>query len=124
MRKFWLSAIAVAIVAVGPALAGQSNARELYQRALHEETALGNLPGAMELYEKVVAAATSDTDLLLSAELRLAGVYARVGRAEEARNLLGKIVEEYEGETAYRELVEVAREALAGLGGCRGSGAR
>jgi len=109
-----VAGVLVAIAASGSLVAQQTSARELFQQALHEEVALGNAQGAIALYERVLASA--DADLKLTAELRLAGLYAKVGRVAEARDRLESIVTSYADEPSSREIVEAARGALTRLG--------
>ena len=103
-----------AIAASGSLTAQQTSADELFQEALHEEVALGNFQSAIELYEKVLG--SGDVELSLKAELRLAGLYTRVGWKAEARKQFENIVDLYADEPTYREIIEAAREALAELG--------
>ena len=110
-------AVAVALVAIaasGSLAAQQMSARELFQQALHEEVALGNVQGAIGLYEQVLA--NGDADLHLKADLRLASLYAKVGRVAEARDRLERLVGADADDLSSRAIVEAARGALARLG--------
>ena len=90
--------------------------QELLGQAIHQETAMGDLPAAIALYERVVAHGSVDPATRQRAELRLAGLLEKTGDAAGARKLLEGIIAAGEDGRAYGEITDAAREALAALG--------
>ncbi len=93
--------------------AQQSNtARQLLQRAVHLEDAMGDPEAAIAAYESVIAAADADASLSAVAEFRLAMLLASIGRTEEARAHHLNITELYADNDALSTLVDLSRSAL------------
>lgn len=74
---------------------GQSDpaARTLYQQALHEEDATGNLKAAIALYQRVLAA-KADRTLAAQALIRMGGCYQKLGD-DESRKIFERVLHEY-----------------------------
>jgi len=123
LRKTVTRCMATAVLIftlTAPAVGTQQTAtspQELLGRAMHQETAMGDLTAAIALYERVVAHGSVDTATRLQAELRLAGLLARTGDSAAARELLEGIVDAGSSDAAHVEIATAARQALAGLGG-------
>ena len=107
-------AIAIAVVtAVATTAAlqtttdGRTSAKELFQRAVHEEDAAGNLKEAIALYQRVLAS-KPDRELAARAQLRMAVCYEKLGRPE-ARQALEVVARD------YADQKEVAAQARARL---------
>jgi Tol biopolymer transport system component len=83
-------------------------AKALYQQALHEEEATGNLKAAIALYERAVSA-KPDRALAAQALLRMADCHQRLGDAE-SRKIYEQVV------TQYADQKESAAAARARLG--------
>jgi len=88
---------------------GQSNpsAAALYQQALHEEDASGNLQAAIALYQRVLAA-KPDRTLAAQALIRMGGCYQKLGH-NESRKIFERVVHEYPDQ---KDAVSVARAHL------------
>ncbi len=97
------------------------NARQLLQRAVHLEEAMGDPEAAIETYERVISAPDADAPLAAVAEFRLAVLLSRIGRGPEARTHHRRITESYARDPRLEEIVRMAREALGEPSG-RGSG--
>jgi len=87
-------------------------ARQLLQRAVHLEEAVGDPEAAITTYELVLAAPDADAPLTALAELRLARLLAAMGRLDEARQHHVRITEQYADDPGLEEIVQLARDAL------------
>ncbi len=88
-------------------------ARQLLQRAVHLEEAMGDPEAAITTYEMVLAATDTDASVTAVAEFRLARLLSAIGRVEEAREHHLRITQQFADDPALREIVEFARSALA-----------
>jgi Tol biopolymer transport system component len=88
----------------------ESNAKLLYQQALHEKDARGNLKAAIALYERVLAA-KPDRALAATALLQMADCYERLGMAE-TRKTYERVVREFSDQS---EEAAVAKARMAAL---------
>src|SRR5215470_15893941 len=91
--------------------ASAQTALELYQRALVQEQAAGNLPQAIELYRQAARQAGSDRGLAARALIRAAGSYEKLGQPA-AGELYTEIMRTY---PEQREEVALAQSRLAAL---------
>jgi Tol biopolymer transport system component len=117
-RPFASSLLAMLLIAASTdATATQSlqaaTARQLLQRAIHLEEAVGDPEAAIATYEMVIAAPDADAPLTAVAEFRLATLLSAAGRADEARKHHVHITETYANDPALQDLVNLARVALA-----------
>ena len=96
------------IEAVRAGQKGAASAQELYQQAVHEQDALGNLAAAIKLYQRA-AAASSDRALAAKALLAMGRCYEKLGKAAEARKAYDRLSRE------YADQVDVAAEARTRL---------
>ena len=88
-----------------------TRARQLLQEAIHEEEALGNTTAAVDLYERVLSAATAEEGgVAATAQLRLGLLYERLGRTTEAQRAFGHVVSDYPDQP---EQVSAAQVRLA-----------
>ena len=101
----------VLILGLSATVAAQ-NARELYERALVQEHARGDLKQAITLYEQAARAAGSDRALAARALIRAAGSREKLGRRTEATNEYAEVVRVY---PEQREEVTVAQARLRAL---------
>ncbi len=88
------------------------SARQLLQRAIHLEEAIGNPEAAIASYERAFGAPDADAPLAAVAEFRLAVLLSRVGRVEEALAHHRRIVTNYAMDPRLGELVRLARAVL------------
>lgn len=84
---------------------------ELYQRALVQEQAAGNLQQAIDLYRQAAKQAGNDRALAAHALIRAAGAYEKLGRPEAAE-LYAEIMQTY---PEQREEVALAQSRLTAL---------
>jgi Protein of unknown function (DUF1592)/Protein of unknown function (DUF1588)/Protein of unknown function (DUF1585) len=84
------------------------NPMEIYQRALVQEQAAGNLKDAIELYERAAKDAGRDRALAARALIRAAGCYEKLGQPKAAE-LYAEVVRTY---PEQRESVAAAQAAL------------
>ena len=87
-------------------------ARQLLQRAIHLEEAVGDPEAAIMAYERALAAPDADAPLAAVAEFRLAVLLSRVGRLEAALTHHRRVVTEYATDPRLDELVRLARAVL------------
>jgi hypothetical protein len=98
-------------VALSLALMAQS-AQELYQRALVQEQANGNLPEAIRLYSQAARTAGKDRSLAAKALVRIANSQEKLGNQNEAAEVYALIVRSYPEQSAE---VSAAQERLGQL---------
>ncbi|HEY2382767.1 MAG TPA: DUF1592 domain-containing protein [Terriglobia bacterium] len=91
--------------------AGSQVALELYQRALVQEQAAGNLPEAISLYQQAAKEAGNDRTLAARALIRAAGSYEKLGQPA-AMELYAEVMRTY---PEQREQVALAQSRLAAL---------
>jgi hypothetical protein len=92
-------------------VASAQTALELYQRALVQEQAAGNLPQAIELYRQAARQAGGDRGLAARALIRAAGSYEKLGQPA-AGEVYTEIMRTY---PEQREQVATAQSRLAAL---------
>jgi Tol biopolymer transport system component len=88
---------------------GQTRADDLFQQALRLERVVGDLQGAIDLYEQVVK--TGDRSLGARALIRIAESYEKLGQ-QGAQEAYTRIIQEFADQT---EQAALARERLAAL---------
>jgi tetratricopeptide (TPR) repeat protein len=92
--------------------AGPQSALELYQQALVQEQAVGNLPDAIDLYRKAAnGAAGNDRGLAARALIRAAASYEKLGQPA-ASELYAEVMRTY---PEQREQVAYAQSRIAAL---------
>src|SRR5215831_7449515 len=92
-------------------VASAQTALELYQRALVQEQAAGNLSQAIELYRQAARQAGNDRGLAARALIRAAGSYEKLGQPA-AGEVYTEIMRTY---PEQREQVAIAQSRLASL---------
>src|SRR5687767_7137736 len=92
--KIRLTLAAFLTLALLPTLLGQ-NAQQIYQRALAQEQATGNLPEAIRLYSQAVKSAGKDRALAAKALVRIAGIFEKLGQVTEAANGYDVVLKTY-----------------------------
>ncbi|MCZ6656670.1 MAG: hypothetical protein O7C67_05190, partial [Gammaproteobacteria bacterium] len=76
-----------------------TDARQLLQEAMHQDEALGNATAALDLYARVISAATSEErGVAATAQLRLGLLYERLQRDAEAQQAFIAVVTDYANE--------------------------
>ena len=101
----------IMVISLAARAAGLETALELYQRALVQEQAAGNLPEAIQLYRQAAREAGSDRGLAARALIRAAGSYEKLGQPA-ASELYTEIMRTY---PEQREEVALAQSRLAAL---------
>jgi hypothetical protein len=99
------------IICLTAGAASAQTALELYQRALVQEQAAGNLPQAIELYRQAAKEAGGDRGLAARALIRAAGSYEKLGQPA-ASELYTEIMRTY---PEQQEEVALAQSRLAAL---------
>src|SRR6516165_1747945 len=100
-----LALMTIRLTALG---AGPQAALELYQRALVQEQAAGNLPQAIELYRQAAKESGSDRSLAARALIRAAESYEKLGQPD-ALELYTEVLRTY---PEQREQVALAQSRL------------
>jgi hypothetical protein len=105
--------LVVLLMTVGPSAieAGSQAAIELYQRALVQEQAAGNLPEAIDLYRQAAKESATDRSLAARALIRAAGAFEKLGQPD-AVELYSEVLRTY---PEQREQVALAQARLASL---------
>ena len=88
------------------------SAQELYQRALVQEHANGNLQEAINLYSQAASAAGKDRALAAKALIHLAGSEEKLGRLAEAADVYARVVRSYPEQRAE---ISIAQDRLSQL---------
>jgi len=92
-------------------VASSQSALELYQQALVQEQAAGNLPHAIELYRQAAKEARNDRGLAARALIRAASSYEKLGQPAAAE-LYGEVLRSF---PEQREQVALAESRLVAL---------
>ena len=111
MRRTGFVTAVLFALAMTIGLVAQS-AQELYQRALVEEQANGNLAQAIALYTRAAQGAGKDRALAARALMRMAGAHEKRGAEAEAEKSYSELVRGY---PEQRTEVTVAQQRLAAL---------
>jgi Protein of unknown function (DUF1592)/Protein of unknown function (DUF1588)/Protein of unknown function (DUF1585) len=109
IHKTMLTLLMAASLTAGSA--GPQSALELYQQALVQEQAAGNLPEAIELYRQAAKGAGNDRNLAARALIRAAGSYEKLGQPA-ASELYTEVMRTY---PEQREQVAFAQSRIAAL---------
>lgn len=93
------------------------NAEDLFNEAILQERAVGNLRQAIQLYERVAMQASSNRALAAQALMGAARSYEKLGQAEQGRALYAQVARLY----PEQDQAAAARESLAGTGIVQGT---
>ncbi len=96
-----------------PLVAAEPDMKALLEQGLVAEEVNGDLEAAAAAYQKLVVAGEAQQRFLATGLFRLAEVRRKQGQRDETAALLQRLVAEH---PAQKELVERARETLAGMG--------
>ena len=107
-----LAAICALTATLGAAPAGEQDGEMLYQDALNKEQGSGDLDGAIAAYRTVVERFESSKPLAAKAALRVAGIYERQDKREDAAAAYRKVI----GEFASSGEAAEAQERLKAMG--------
>lgn len=104
--------IILAVSATGSGIQGQT-AQDTFQKALSLERAVGDLSGAIALYQKVVET-SADKALAAQAQLRIGLCYEKLGQknSKQAQEAFQKVINDFPGQQAA---VKEAKEKLSAL---------
>jgi hypothetical protein len=105
-------ALLIGVVLMAGTTASSPNPLEIYQRALVQEQAAGELPEAMELYEQAAKEAGTDRGLAARALIRAAGCAEKLGQPAAATGLYTQVMHTF---PEQREQVASAQARLAAL---------
>ena len=103
-----LALMTICLAAIG---ASPQAALELYQRALVQEQAAGNLPQAIELYRQAAKESAGDRSLAARALIRAAGAYEKLAQPD-ALELYTEVLRTY---PEQRDQVALAQSRLTSL---------
>jgi hypothetical protein len=109
-RAVTLLVLLMAISLIATA-ASSTTALDLYQQALVQENAAGNLPEAIRLYQQAAKEAENDRDLAAHALIRAARSYEKLGQPQAA-DLYAEVLRTY---PEQRDEVALAQSRLAAL---------
>lgn len=112
-RMSWIGIFLIlAVSATGSGIQGQT-AQDTFQKALSLERAVGDLSGAIVLYQKVVET-SADKALAAQAQLRIGLCYEKWGQknSKQAQEAFQKVIDDFPGQQAA---VKEAREKLSAL---------
>ena len=92
--------------------------QELFNRALVQERAAGNLEQAIQLYQRVAKESSNDRSLAVQALMGAARSFQKLGQTAQSRSLYQQVARMY---PEQREQAAIAREALADTGVVQGT---
>lgn len=90
-------------------LSSQQTAGELFEKALYQEEAKGDLQKAIELYQEILKQFPEDREVAAKAQLQIGVCYEKLG-LKEAQKAFQKVIDNYPEQA---EVVRVAREKLS-----------
>jgi tricorn protease-like protein len=108
---FHVAALALAMVQLVAAPAAAQTAHDLLQQALVKEQAEGDLRGAIELYERIVAEFSAERPVAAKALVQMGLCYEKLGTGE-AERAYRRVVQDFPDQ---RDMVEQARTRLTAL---------
>src|SRR5262245_41687353 len=107
------------VVALGAcAMLSAQSPQELFNRALVQERAAGNLEQAIQLYQRVARESSNDRSLAVQALMGAARSFQKLGQTAQSRSLYQQVARMY---PEQREQAAIAREALADTGIVQGT---
>src|SRR5437762_1642829 len=109
-QRMW--ALLMGVFLTAGTAASSPNPLEIYQRALVQEQAAGDLPEAMELYEQAAKEAGTDRGLAARALIRAAGCAEKLGQPAAATGLYTQVMHTF---PEQREKIALAQARLAAL---------
>ena len=109
----------ILIIAISSLGLAQSDPSELLQSGIYKEEVEGELEGAIEIYEKIIAEHSQNRSVAAQAQLHIGLCYEKLGKAE-AIKAYELVVEEYYGQkeqvtAALGRLAELRKEPPEGL---------
>jgi len=104
---------AVLLLALSASTVHAKSAAELLREGLYAEEVEGNLDTAIGIYQQILADTTAPKNLVAQALYRQGMCYMKKKEEAKARDVFGRLVNDYPDQT---EVVEKARPVLEGLG--------
>src|SRR5262245_66490871 len=92
--------------------------QELFNRALVQERAAGNLEQAIQLYQRVARESSNDRSLAVQALMGAARSFQKLGQTAQSRSLYQQVARMYPEQRAQ---AAIARDALADTGIVQGT---
>lgn len=108
MRKWMMTAGTLFVLFAATILLAQ-NGNDLFQQALVKQTASGDIPGAIQIYERIVRDFSSDRRLAARALVQLGKCYESLGQTK-SQEYYDQVVSKYADQT---DLVAEAKSRLA-----------
>lgn len=107
--RFFLVITIMFLFASSPAVLSQESAEELYEAGLFKKEAEGDLEGAIQLWQKIIAEFPENRKMAAKAQLQIGKCYEKLG-LKEASKAYQKVIDNY---PEQREEVREAREKLS-----------
>jgi hypothetical protein len=101
--------VAVILLGATATIALAATPSELLEKAIYAEETVGDLDEAIKLYEQVIAEGRAGERAAAKAQYRLAQVYLKQGKQDEATAAFRKLIEDYPNE---QELIAEAEKHL------------
>ena len=96
LRKKWnFALLLVLFIGVGSAVTAAESASALLEKGIYTEETVGDLPKAIEIYQKVVAEAKATEAFAAEAQYRLAQCLLKQKKNDEAVAAFQKLIEKY-----------------------------
>ena len=121
MKRSPKLSIVIAIVlalCVAQGVAQAQTPRDLFQQALIQERAAGDLSKAIQLFQRAAKDAAGDRALAAEALIGAARSYEKLGQKKESRSLYAEVARSYSEQSASSA---IARERLAETGAVQGT---
>lgn len=109
-HRISIALVTLVVAAISTAYA-QQTAEEIYQAALYQEEVQGNLEGALDVYQRILADFGDNRSVAARAQLHIGLCYEKLGLTE-AQQAYRRVIADY---PEHAEEVAVARERLNSL---------
>lgn len=113
MKNALIFAPAILLIALAPFVVRAQNGQDLYQKALVQERAEGNLEEAITIYRQVVGEAANDRTLAARALVQIGQCYEKLGQTG-AQEAYEQVVSDFADQA---DQVQIARARLTALQG-------
>jgi len=113
MKNTLIFATAILLIALAPVFVLAQNSQDLFQKALVQERAEGDLEEAITIYRQVVSEAGNDRALAARALVQIGQCYEKLGNTE-AQKAYEQVVSEYADQAEQLNIARARLEALNG----------
>jgi tetratricopeptide (TPR) repeat protein len=114
-----LVVVAGVLALCAAAVAVAQSPAELLEKGIYTEQTVGDLDGAIKIYEKIIAEAKANREFVAQAQFRLGQCLLKQGKTQQAEKAFQALVDQFKDSPAQKDLVEKARNYLPGKPGLK-----